>query len=82
MDNSTQQNASAVEDAALAAQRMLEQAGTLARLVDTFKLVDAPASAWAGDTRAPSRAGPGSNVLALGARTPALAANRGQRRVS
>ncbi|MES2104499.1 MAG: methyl-accepting chemotaxis protein [Pseudomonadota bacterium] len=38
MDNTTQQNAALVEQAAAAAQSMQDQAATLANVVDTFKL--------------------------------------------
>jgi len=41
MDEATQQNSALVEEAAAAANAMMEQAGELAGLVSTFKLDDA-----------------------------------------
>lgn len=40
MDNNTQQNAAAVEEAAASAERMLEQASHLTKLVNQFNLVE------------------------------------------
>ena len=47
MDNSTQQNAALVEQAAAAAQSLQDQAGNLARIVSVFKLDSANAMAVA-----------------------------------
>jgi len=68
MDETTQQNASLVEQAAAAAQAMQDQAGSLARLVATFKLDTVPVSA--------SRTRPEPRVQAPQPRTRAMAPAR------
>ena len=80
MDTGTQQNAAAVENAAVAAQRMLQQAGHLTQLVNAFKLVDVPATARTGSAQQSGtrQTGPGEvRTMAprqLQARRPASAA--------
>jgi len=64
MDEATQQNSALVEEAAAAANAMMEQAGELAGLVSTFKLDNGQSSATvAGIGR---NMGMGSRALALG----------------
>jgi len=49
MDEATQQNSALVEEAAAAANAMMEQAASLAGIVSTFKLRDGSAVLTSGD---------------------------------
>jgi len=51
MDEATQQNSALVEEAAAAANSMMEQATALAGIVSTFKLSDGLVTRTAGDSR-------------------------------
>ncbi len=79
MDDATQQNAALVEQAAAAAQSMQDQAATLAKMVDTFKVdgagMPAPAAAAVRVRAKPARpsAAPVPVRVARPARLPATA---------
>ena len=78
MDDATQQNAALVEQAAAAAQSMQDQAATLAKMVDTFKVDGAgmPAPAPAARVQAKPARPPAAPVparIARPARLPATA---------
>ena len=65
MDNTTQQNAALVEQAAAAAQSMQDQAATLANVVDTFKLDHQGFGAQAARPAAARRAPVGQPAIAI-----------------
>ena len=75
MDNVTQQNASLVEEAAAAAESMQDQAGSLAKAVEVFKLDGYQATL--SNQAAPRRAGPVDKPSAVVRQLPVKNPNRG-----